>query len=65
MFQVGTLEQHRGKGLGNVMTGYAIQAAVEKGARISYLQASALGQPVYESMGFKTVLQHSLYEQPS
>ena len=65
VFQVGTLEQHRGKGLGNVMTGHAIKAAVEKGARISYLQASALGKPVYEAMGFKTVLQHSLFEPPS
>ena len=65
VFQVGTLEQHRGKGLGNVMTGHAIKAAVEKGARISYLQASALGRPVYESMGFKTLLQHSLFEPPS
>lgn len=65
VFQVGTLEKHRGKGLGNVMTGHAIKAAVERGARISYLQASALGQPVYESMGFKTVLQHSLYEPPT
>ncbi len=65
VFQVGTLEQHRGKGLGNVLTGHAIKAAAERGARISYLQASALGQPVYESMGFKTVLQHSLFEPPA
>jgi len=64
VFQVGTLEQHRGKGLGNVMTGHAIKAAVEKGAHISYLQASALGYPVYEKMGFKTVLTHTMFERP-
>src|SRR5205085_8843068 len=64
VFQVGTLEQHRGKGLGNVMTGHAIKAAAEKGARISYLQASALGYPVYEKMGFKTVRTHTMFERP-
>src|SRR5207237_10779230 len=64
VFQVGTLEQHRGKGLGNVMTGHAIKAAVDRGARISYLQSSALGYPVYEKMGFKPVLTHTMFERP-
>ena len=64
VFQVATLEQHRGKGLGNVLTGHAIKGAMERGARISYLQASALGFPVYERMGFKTALMHTMYERP-
>ena len=64
VFQVATLEQHRGKGLGNVLTGHAIKAAMERGARISYLQSSVLGYPVYKSMGFKTVLTHTMFERP-
>ncbi|MGZ4128119.1 MAG: GNAT family N-acetyltransferase [Actinomycetota bacterium] len=65
VFQVGTLEHHRGKGLGNVMTGHAIKAAAARGARISYLQASPMGFPIYEKMGFKTVLWHTMFERPA
>lgn len=65
VFQVGTLEQHRGKGLGNVMTGHVIKAAAARGARIAFLQASPMGLPVYEKMGFRTVLYHTMLERLS
>jgi ribosomal protein S18 acetylase RimI-like enzyme len=65
IFQVGTLEQHRGKGLGEVMTAQSVRAAADAGARIAFLQASNSGFPIYKRMGFQTVTSHTLFERPS
>jgi len=65
VYQVGTLEHHRGKGFGEVMTAECVRAAVRAGARISFLQASGLGFPIYKRMGFQTVTSHTMFERPS
>jgi predicted GNAT family acetyltransferase len=65
IFQVGTIEQHRGKGFGEVMTARSVQAAAHAGARIAFLQASNSGFPIYKRMGFQTVTSHTMFERPS
>ena len=55
IYSVGTLEHARGQGLGTLMTLVAMDAARTGGAQVAVLQASDLGRPVYERLGFGTV----------
>jgi hypothetical protein len=65
IFQVGTLEEQRGQGFGEVMTAQSVRAAAGGGARIAFLQASNSGFPIYKRMGFQTVTSHTMFERPS
>lgn len=55
IYNVGTLEPARGQGLGALVTQAAIDAARDAGALVAVLQASEMGRPVYERLGFDTV----------
>lgn len=55
VFNVATPEQHRGNGYGAAVTAHTVQQAFAAGAKAAYLQASPLGHPVYERLGFITV----------
>jgi GNAT superfamily N-acetyltransferase len=55
IFCVGTLASMRGQGLGAVITQAAMNAARDAGAEVAVLQASEMGRPVYERLGFDTV----------
>jgi len=55
IFSVATLEPARGQGLGAHMTRLAMDAARDLGAAVAVLQASDMGRPVYERLGFDTV----------
>ena len=54
VFNVGTLESHRGRGYGAAVTSEVIRLGSERGADISVLQSSQIGFPVYEHLGFET-----------
>jgi ribosomal protein S18 acetylase RimI-like enzyme len=58
---VGTLEAHRRRGLGDLVTRVAAQAAFERGARFVSLQSSPAGLGVYEGVGFRVVSAYRLY----
>lgn len=55
IFNVATLERHRGHGYGAAVTARAVLDGFESGASIAYLLASAMGYKVYERLGFKTL----------
>jgi ribosomal protein S18 acetylase RimI-like enzyme len=55
IFSVGTLEHTRGRGFGTIVTQAAMNAARDDGAKVAVLQASEMGKPVYERLGFETV----------
>ena len=55
IFCVGTLARVRGQGLGTIITRAAMDVARDAGARVVVLQASEMGRPVYERLGFDTV----------
>lgn len=48
----------RRRGIGAAMTWAAIQAGARKGADLAVLQATPLGRPVYEGMGFRAVREY-------
>lgn len=52
---VGTLPSLRRRGLGELVTRAATNAAFELGADIVALEASPMGLPLYEKMGYETV----------
>jgi GNAT superfamily N-acetyltransferase len=61
IYWVGSLERARGKGLGEAVTAAATNAGFELGAEVASLQASPMGKPIYERMGFETLFDYRLY----
>jgi len=55
VFNVATPQEHRGRGYGGAVTAHTVEAARAAGARGAYLQASSMGRPVYQRLGFVTV----------
>lgn len=64
IYWVGSLEQARGKGLGRAVTAAATRAGFELGADVASLQASPMGKPIYEAMGYETVFDYRLFMSP-
>lgn len=64
VYNVATLEGFRRRGFGEAMTWRAVAAGVESGATLAVLQASEMGRPVYERMGFRTVASYLAYGRP-
>jgi len=59
IYWVATLELHRRQGYGEAVTWAAVAGAREFHCTIASLQASKLGRPVYERMGFEHVLDYA------
>jgi GNAT superfamily N-acetyltransferase len=55
VYWVGTIETHRKRGLGEAMTWHALREGARRGATVGILQASNMGKPIYERMGFHVV----------
>ena len=62
---VGTDESYRRRGLGRAVTLATIHAAFDLGARTIGLQASPLGLPVYEKLGFRTITGYGVWLPPA
>jgi GNAT superfamily N-acetyltransferase len=61
LYYVGTLEAHRGKGYGGLITRAAVDGAASRGCTLVSLQASPMGRPVYERIGFRRVADYLTY----
>jgi len=59
---VGTLEAQRGRGFGEVMTAHAARQGRARGCDHASLQASVMGRPVYERMGFRQNREYRNFE---
>lgn len=56
VYNVGTLPEHRGRGIGEAIVRYAIERAKEKaGIHRTVLQSTSFGYDLYRKMGYKTV----------
>ncbi|WP_410810048.1 GNAT family N-acetyltransferase [Micromonospora sp. 067-2] len=55
VFNIAVLPAARGRGLGRVITETVLRDGIAAGADAAYLQTSAMGRPLYESMGFALV----------
>jgi GNAT superfamily N-acetyltransferase len=51
---VGTTSDHRGRGFAEAVTWAAVREGFRRGAAFANLQASPMGRPIYERMGFIT-----------
>ena len=65
IYWVGSLEQARGKGIGRAVTVAATNAGFELGADLASLQASPMGKPIYEAMGYETAFEYQMLMFPA
>ena len=61
IYVVATVEGHRRRGIGAALTEAAVRAGRERGLRVATLQATSMGKPVYERMGFEVVSEYRLF----
>jgi GNAT superfamily N-acetyltransferase len=55
IYNVTTVEAARGRGIGAAITAAAVRHGAAKGLTVATLQASTMGRPVYERLGFEFV----------
>ncbi|WP_036329608.1 GNAT family N-acetyltransferase [Microbispora sp. ATCC PTA-5024] len=55
VFNIAVVPSARGRGLGRAITETVLLDGVAAGADAAYLHSSAMGRPLYESMGFRLV----------
>jgi len=65
IYWVGSLEQARGKGIGRAVTTAVTNAGFNLGADIASLQASPMGKPIYEAMGYETAFEYQMFMSPA
>jgi ribosomal protein S18 acetylase RimI-like enzyme len=53
IYNVTTVESARGRGIGAALTAHAIRFGARRGLEVATLQASSMGRPVYERLGFR------------
>jgi GNAT superfamily N-acetyltransferase len=62
LYTIATEAEQRGKGIGTVMTLAPLREARDRGYRIGILEASTMGFPVYERLGFHQYITIEHYE---
>ena len=62
IYLVGTLKEHRGRGLSGRLLHVALSEARDRGLRTSSLQATKLGYPVYERLGYEAICTLQMWE---
>ncbi len=53
LYNVGTLPEFRGRGLGKLVSVAAMEAGRADGYRLGVLQATSMGEPLYRAIGFE------------
>lgn len=56
VYNIATVESARGRGFGAAITGRVIADGLAAGCAVAILQASPMGRPIYERMGFREVV---------
>jgi GNAT superfamily N-acetyltransferase len=65
VYFVATDPARRGMGLATRLMGVALAEARERGCATSSLQASAMGEPIYAALGYRTHFRYCMYERRS
>jgi GNAT superfamily N-acetyltransferase len=65
IYSVGTVEDVRRRGVGTAVTWAAVEHIRAWGCDAAVLQASAMGYPIYSSMGFREVVRYARFRPPS
>lgn len=61
VFSIATIESARRRGYGAAMTAHVIADGVAAGCDVAALQASEMGRPIYERLGFRIVVRYTAY----
>jgi GNAT superfamily N-acetyltransferase len=64
IYAVGTLPVARRRGVGSALTWAAVDVGRAWGCDSVVLQASEMGLPIYASMGFRTVVEYTVFGRP-
>jgi GNAT superfamily N-acetyltransferase len=64
VYNVTTIESHRRRGIGAALTWHAVTRGRDQGCAVATLTASAMGKPVYERIGFRTVAPYREFTRP-
>ena len=62
VFNIAVVPAARSRGLGRTITEAVLLDGVAAGADAAYLHTSAMGRPLYESMGFRLVEEWTVFE---
>lgn len=61
VYSIAVREQFRRRGLGAAISWTVLAAGRDAGCSIGVLQASPMGEPVYDQMGFETITRYHLF----
>ena len=64
VYSIATVESARRRGYGAAMTARVVADGVDAGCDVAALQASEMGRPIYERLGFRTVVRYAAYVDP-
>jgi hypothetical protein len=64
VYSIATIESARRRGYGVAMTARVVADGVVARCDVSALQASDMGRPIYERLGFRTVVRYAAYVDP-
>lgn len=62
IYSVGTVEEARRRGVGSAVTWAAVEQIRDWGCTAAVLQSSAMGYPIYRSMGFEEVVRYARFK---
>ncbi len=65
VYSIATIESARRRGYGATMTARVMADGVAAGCDVAALQASDMGRPIYERLGFRTVVRYAAYLEPA
>jgi len=65
VYNIATVEGARGRGWGSAMTMRIVDDGAAAGCDVAILQASEMGRPIYERLGFRTVVDYVGFVDPS
>jgi len=64
VYSIATIESARRRGYGAAMTARVVADGVAASCDVAALQASEMGHPIYERLGFRTVVRYAAYVDP-
>ena len=64
VYSIATIKSARRRGYGAAMTARVVADGVSAGCDVAALQASEMGRPTYERLGFRTVVRYAAYVDP-
>jgi GNAT superfamily N-acetyltransferase len=65
VYSIATIASARRRGYGAAMTARIVDDGAADGCDVAILQASEMGRPTYERLGFRTVVEYSGYVDPA